>query len=298
VAPGKRWLTVATAGAKGWRLADAEPVGPPETLLSRLRTRAAGDGVALGVDFPIGLPIAYVQTCQPPGANFFEFLGRLQGDDEFFSVAASLADVSGRRPFYPQRGIAGMTRAAHAAALGLVGPSALSRACDRATPERGAGAPLFWTLGANQVGKAALHGWRHLLVPALCEHPRPMLWPFDGAFRALVAAGHVVFAETYPAEALRHLTLRLRGSKRRQADRRNLAEHLFSVITDLDAVAEPDLAVAIGDGFGSAQDGEDRFDCLLGVLCVLNVLSGRRTDEAPERTEILFWEGWVLGQIS
>ena len=55
-----------------------------------------------------------------------------------------------------------MTRG-NAAALGLDGAAALSRACDRATAERPAGAPLFWTLGANQVGKAAIAAWRTML---------------------------------------------------------------------------------------------------------------------------------------
>ena len=69
---------------------------------------------------------------------------------DFFQVCATLAEVRPDRPFYPARGVRGMTRAAHAAALGLDGAAALSRACDRATAERPAGAPLFWTLGANQ----------------------------------------------------------------------------------------------------------------------------------------------------
>ena len=61
--------------------------------------------------------------------------------------------------------MAGMTRAAHATALGWHGAAALSRACDRATAERPAGAPLFWTLGANQSGKAAIAAWRDMLLP-------------------------------------------------------------------------------------------------------------------------------------
>ena len=116
-----------------------------------------------------------------------------------------------------------MTRAAHAAALGLGDPSGLSRACDRATAERPAGAPLFWTLGANQTGKAAISAWRDLLLPALASPAPPRLWPFDGDLHALLAEGGIVLAETYPAEALRQLGLKLTVSNRRQADRRALA---------------------------------------------------------------------------
>ena len=44
--------------------------------------------------------------------------------------------------------------------------------------------------------------------------------------------------------------------------------------------------------------GEDRFDCVLGVLCVLNVLAGNRPDTAPDDPWIRRWEGWVLGQTA
>jgi len=211
-------------------------------------------------------------------------------------VAATLTEISGERPFYPARGVAGMTRAGHASALGLAGASSLSRRCDRATTERPAGAPVFWTLGANQSGKAALHAWRHLLVPALHGARPPLLWPFAGPFRALLQPGRVAIAETYPAEALRHLGLRLRGSKRRQADRLALAAPLLAAMAGLDATPDPMLGEAISSGFGNAASGEDRFDSLLGVLCVLNVLAGGRSDLAPDEPGIIAWEGWVLGQ--
>ena len=108
---------------------------------------------------------------------------------DFFQVCAALAEVRPDRPFYPARGMRGMTRAAHAAALGLDGAAALSRACDRATAERPAGAPLFWTLGANQVGKAAIAAWQAMLLPALADGEDIRLWPFAGAYRGLLAPG-------------------------------------------------------------------------------------------------------------
>ena len=55
---------------------------------------------------------------------------------------------------------------------------------------------------------------------------------------------------------------------------------------------------ATADGFGSDAAGEDRFDCVLGVLCVLNVLAGNRPDTAPPEPWIRRWEGWVLGQTA
>ena len=158
----------------------------------------------------------------PPGGRkpgFAAFLRGLADSPDFFRVSAGLETVSPARPFYPARGIAGMTRAAHAAALGLSGPMGLSRWCDRATAERPAGAPLFWTLGANQSGKAAITAWRDWIVPALntplgAAGAPIRLWPFEGGLHALLAPGVAVLAEVYPAEALRHCGLKLAGSKR------------------------------------------------------------------------------------
>jgi hypothetical protein len=191
-----------------------------------------------------------------------------------------------------------MRRSAHAAALGFAEVSDLSRLCDRATDERPAGASLFWTLGPNQSGKAALAGWRDLLLPALATRAPPRLWPFDGAARELMAPDRIVVAETYPAEALRHLGIRLRGSKRRQADRAALAGALVAAMGRLGAASERELHCMTADGFGADAAGEDRFDCVLGLLCILNVLAGNRPDTPPVDPWLTSWEGWVLGQTA
>ncbi len=296
VAPAKRWMAVARPGRGGWRIGAPVPVGEVATLLDRLRAAAAGRPVALGVDFPLGLPRAYAGIRTE--VDFPAFLAGLAARPAFFDVCATLTEVGPERPFYPARGVRGMTRAAHAAALGLGGPSALSRACDRATVLRPAGAPLFWTLGANQTGKAAIAAWRDLLLPALAAPAPPLLWPFAGPFRDLLAPGAVAIAETYPAEALRLLGLRLAGSKRRQADRAALAGPLSAALALARATPAPALAAAIAVGFGADAAGEDRFDCVLGVLAVLAVIDGRLPDTAPADPWIARWEGWVLGQTA
>jgi hypothetical protein len=293
----KRWMTVARRHGSGWRVAAPAPVGAVQTLFPRLRAAAEGGAVALGVDLPIGLPRAYVPYVS--GARDFpEFLRGLARRPAFFRVCASLAEVSAERPFYPARGVAGMTRAAHAMALGLGGAAGLSRLCDRATAERPAGAPLFWTLGANQSGKAAVAAWRDCLAPALEAGERLALWPFAGDFRALLAEGRVAVAETYPAEALRHLGLRLRGSKRRQADRAALGPGLRDVMRRLAVAPDGAMQAAVEAGFGSDAAGEDRFDSTLGLLAVLNVLAGNRPDGTPDDPWLRRWEGWVLGQTA
>jgi hypothetical protein len=296
VDPRKRWVAIARHEVGVWRLAAPVPVGDVPTFLARLRAMAAGGAVALGVDLPIGLPRAYAAGLAE--RDFLHFLATTATRPHFFRVCATLAELGPDRPFYPARGVRGMTRAAHAAALGLEGAVALSRACDRATAERPAGAPLFWTLGANQSGKAAIAAWQHLLLPALSSRSDVRLWPFAGTYRELLAPGSVAIAETYPAEALRHIGIRLNGSKRRQSDRAAVADQLAGAMAALEILPDVGLQQATADGFGSDAAGEDRFDCVLGVLCVLNVLAGNRPDTAPPEPWIRRWEGWVLGQTA
>ena len=291
----KRWMAVARRDSAGWRLAAPVPVGDPATLLERLRDPCGA--VLLGVDFPIGLPRAYAEAHGIEPA-FRAFLRGLAGRPDFFRVCATLDEVGLFRPFYPARGVAGMTRAAHAAALGLDGADALHRAVDRATAERPAGAPPFWTLGANQSGKAALAAWREMLVPALTGAGPIRLWPFDGDLADLLLSGMIVIAETYPAEALRHLGLPVAGSKRRQADRLARAGMLRAAMARLAVDPEPAMTEAVADGFGADAAAEDRFDCTLGVLCVLNVLAGHRPAFVPYDPWVRRWEGWVLGQTA
>ena len=58
------------------------------------------------------------------------------------------------------------------------------------------------------------------------------------------------------------------------------------------------MIAAVADGFGADAAGEDRFDCTIGVLCVLNVLAGHRPAFVPDDPWIRRWEGWVLGQTA
>ncbi len=288
-------MAVATPNAGYWRLR-VEPVGAVETLLARLRAEAGGAPVALGMDLPLGVPREYAAAHCTDLADFPAFLDRLAAQPgRFFEVCDGVEEIGPGRPFYPRHGRRGMTRLAHAQALGL-DVAGLHRRCDRATPHRPAGAPLFWTLGANQVGKGALSAWRDLLLPARAGPEPPALWPFAGPLRTLLRPGGIVIAETYPAEALRQLGLRLDGSKRRQADRQAQAAALRAVMAELSASPDPALADWLLRGFGADAAGEDRFDSLIGLLCLLQVLLGRRTDQAPDDPWIQRWEGWVLGQ--
>jgi hypothetical protein len=292
--PRKRWVCVARRGARGWRAEAPAPVGDPATLAAALI--AEGGPVVIGLDLPLGVPRGFAEGRSESG--FVDFLGTLAQRPGFFAVAERIEEVSRDRPFYPARGVKGMTRAAHAAALGLPDARALSRLCDRATAERPAGAPVFWTLGANQSGKAAIAAWRDWLAPGLAAGAPYALWPFAGGLHGLLAPGRAVLAEVYPAEALRHCGLAMRGSKRVRADRAALAPVLRAAMAARRVRPSAALRDAVAEGFGADAAGEDRFDCVVGLLGLIGVLDGLRPDFVPEDEAVRRWEGWVLGQTA
>ncbi len=289
----KRWMAVARRTKHGWCLAAPEPVGTVSSLLRRLGLWR--QTLLLGIDAPLGLPRAYAEAAGIT-ASFPAFLRSLASRQEFFAVCAELGEVSLRRPFYPLRPQKGLRRSAHARALGLSDTQALLRAVDRATRLRPAGAPPLWTLGANQSGKAALSAWRELLLPALASGRKLSLWPFAGPLAAPRPRNGALLAETYPAEAWRRLGLTFTGSKRRQADRKAIAGGLRRVLVRLRVHPTAALLAAIAAGFGADAAGEDRFDCTLGALLLLAIVSRRLPAFVPADPWVRRWEGWVLGQ--
>jgi hypothetical protein len=294
VNPAKRVISQAMRRAGRWGVGAPEQVGPPGDLLARLLSRAAGAPVAFGVDFPIGLPRAY--AARAGITDFPAWLRALRPDAPLFHVCDTLAELSLARPFYPRASVTGAGHlAALAQALGLADPQDLRRAVDHPTARRPGGAPLFWTLGANQCGKAALSAWRDCLLPAFAAQIKLRLWPFEGDFCALLHPAQIVIAETYPAESLVQLGLTLRGSKRKQADRQALAPDLLRSLARLHAAPSPALRDAIETGFGADPTGEDQFDSLLGVLNVIAIINGA-PDRPPTSSPSDPVEGWVLGQ--
>lgn len=290
--PRKRWMALARRGVRGWVAEAPRLVGDTSALLPALL--AEGVPVALGLDLPLGVPRGFAAGRRE--RDFPDFLAARAGDAAFFEVSATLATVCPAQPFYPARGVKGMTRASHAAALGLADAAALSRLCDRATATRPAGAPVFWTLGANQSGKAAIAAWRDWLAPALAAGAPIALWPFAGKLHGLLGKGRVALAEVYPAEALRQLGLKLQGSKRAAAPRLALGPALREAMARLGVVPTSALDAMIAAGFGADAAGEDRLDCVLGLLALIAVLDGARCDHVPDDPWIARWEGWVLGQ--
>lgn len=291
VAPTKRWMCVAVPQRVGWA-AGIEQVGPLPTLFDRLRRRAERAPVAFGVDAPIGLPRAFRPT---PCDDFPAFLRTLGRDSPFFDVCDDPADISPARPFYPRLSRAGVRRHHLLDRLGIAAGEQLLRQCERKLGAQPAASPMFWTLGANQVGKGAICLWRDLLLPALCAPESPSLWPFEGALADLLRPGRVAVAETYPANAMRQLELGFNGSKRRQSDRRAVAGALRAHLDAVNAVPDATLAAKLEDGFGTAADGEDQFDSLLGLVRMLQLVRDPSLDQRPDPATC-HWEGWILGR--
>jgi hypothetical protein len=304
VAPAKRWLALAALEAGAYRAQPPQPVGDPQTLLSRLRAQAGPDGaVLLGVDLPIGLPLAHAR--QAGVEDFVAWLPRLgQGVwRDFYRVAESHEEISLHRPFYPYR--PGGTKQAHLLqALNVATVDDLRRRCDKAqSGGRQAAAALFWTMGAQQVGKAAISGWRDLLAPGLARG-EIHLWPFQGALAELLQPRHTVVAETYPAECYRHIGVSFsaprqgaRSGKRVQEERARNREALLQWANTAGVDLAPQLRAEIADGFGDSRNGEDRFDAVVGLFGLLNIVLGRWPAGDPTDPAIRRVEGWILGQL-
>lgn len=299
----KRWMAKAVLQPDGRYLAyAAEPVGEPKTLLARLRQLCDATGTILvGFDFPIGLPINYARHCA-----IDDFLAALplfgQGEwCDFYRVAEQTGEICLQRPFYPaspgnthQRSLLN--------ALGVPAMNDLRRECELAHPGRRPAAPLFWTLGGQQVGKAAIAGWKQVLAPALHQMeggPSVSVWPFSGQLSHLLRPGCMVLAETYPAEYYVHLGVsfsRHTGGKRSQAARLANAAALLDWSEQARLALSPQLFAALQAGFGPLPAGEDAFDAVVGLFGMLNLVLELRYLEEPSGRNLRKIEGWILGQ--
>ena len=313
--PRKRWHSVAVLEDDGcYRVSAPAPVGPLSTYLGRL-CECAGPGstVLTGFDFPIGLPASYAAMAGITGfRSALPRLGRNEWSD-FYEPARSRSDISVGRPFYPSGpGKRGEHSQDHLySRLGLSSMSDLKRRCERRAQS------LFWLIGPNQVGKAAISGWRELLAPALASAAPPLIWPFDGRLCDLLARPGTVVAETYPAEMCRHLELAVSEpdrSKQRQCDRAADASALRAWARTNGVRLTERLRDEIEDGFGPTDDGEDRFgedrfgedrfggdrfggdrfDAVVGLFGMLDVVLGNLESGEPRDDRTLV-EGWILG---
>ena len=306
IEPRKRWMASARRDETGtYVAAAAEAVGNTRNLMSRVREEVSPSGCALlGFDFPIGLPGVYAAATGI--SNFRTFLAEIGRPAwrDFFLVATKPEEISLHRPFYPQRS-GKMIKQEHLThALGVADIDALRRQCERRHVDRRAACPLFWTLGGQQVGKAAISGWREIIVPAIQANDSGVrLWPFDGPLESLLVEGAIVLSETYPAEFYRHLGVMFppsrpkeRTGKRVKADRAMNASTLLSWAASASVGITNDLRAEIEDGFGDSADGEDRFDAVVGLFGMINIVLGNRAEGSADDKAVVNVEGWILGQ--
>lgn len=289
----KRWMAVAIKHGRHWHVQSPELVGDTSILFDRLQRRAVDPGALLiGFDFPIGLPEAYARAA---GVGSFREALTLFGSgiwSDWYSVADHRDQISLHRPFYPVRP-GGTARVHLFDALGISGASSLLRACERATADRQAACMLFWTLGGNQVGKGAISGWREIIIPRLDQIG---LWPFDGSLAELANSKPVIVAETYPGDVYRQIGMPRTGwSKRRRADRIVMGQSILPWLAARPQLGADLLLPFIDDGFGTDKAGEDRFDAVVGLLGMLDVVDERRGEGIPALDAVRKWEGWILG---
>jgi hypothetical protein len=169
----------------------------------------------------------------------------------------------------------------------------IRRRCELAGASRRAACPLFWTLGANQVGRAAIIGWRDVLAPAISSDKSTVLWPFDGSLADLLKPGKTVIVETYPAECYGWFFQGepLKGKGRPEV-RKRVGPALLNWAQSANVTLDPDLRRTIEDGFPN----DDAFDAAVGLFGMLEVLMNRRESGEPDNERARKLEGWIFGQ--
>ncbi len=179
--PKKRWAAEAQRTSSGWWVDAPKQVGVLDDFLDDLL--GLPQPTLAGFDFPIGVPAAYARKAKV--SSFTDLLEALGDGDwsEFYCVCKESKEISLHRPFYPRVSSSRARQDHLLTALGVGDIDAVRRNCERRTDTRKAACSLFWTLGGNQVGKAAISGWRDVVQPA--RKAGALLWPFDGELTAL-----------------------------------------------------------------------------------------------------------------
>src|SRR5262249_6918040 len=159
---------VAIRSRNGWLINRVAPTSEPAGFLDDLFDRSRR--TLAGFDFPIGLPVPFLDKA---GLQFRELLANPLSErtKRFLTPLETLFDISPDQPFY--RTHPKGARHCHLfQRLGCAQIEDLLRECDKRTERRNRAESIFWTVGARQVGKAALTGWQDILIPALARKAR------------------------------------------------------------------------------------------------------------------------------
>ena len=290
IAADKRWSAVAIRARTGWLVHRLDHTGEPARFLDELFDQSKR--TLAGFDFPIGLPALCLEKA---GLEFHQLLlsPLSRRAKRFLTPVETLFDVSPNRPFYRKHPKGGR----HAdlwQRLGCTAFDELLRDCDKKTDQRNRAESIFWTVGARQVGKAALSGWQDILIPAMARTAR--LWPFDGPLASL-DSNILTLAETYPAEAYHQIGLRRPVGKRSQQGRTVACHGMLEWASRHRVSFAAEIKQSMLNGFGAGGEGEDPFDALAGLCGMIEVVDGRRAEAPDPTTRIRRGEGWILGQI-
>jgi hypothetical protein len=300
-ASNKRWMAVAVRRADKFVASAPELVLNTADLLERIKKRRQEAGpVLVGFDFPIGVPRGYGEASALQDFRTALMTFGYGAWADWFRPAERPSEISVRRPFYPLRsGKRGTVGKYHLTTALQLSDVQLLRCCEQRIGHQRAACPLFWTIGPNQVGKAAIHGWNEILVRALSSKTtRTALWPFDGELTHLLEHFECVLCETYPAVAYRHLgcCFAPRESKRNQGHRKSKAQQLRAWFDAREYQLAQDVLAEVENGFGDSVTGEDRFDAFVGLLSMVDVVTGSDVAGVPKDAYIRRWEGWILGR--
>lgn len=295
-----RWVTHAkrVEDGQGWQIDRITPLGDLADFHRDLTALAANTRIWLGLDMPLGFCQAFFD--QTGIVRYTDLLDRLTTPDwqDFFAVCNNADEIRPTRPFYPAHsGPKGTVKRQHLAdAFGLETFDQLHRTCERRTRYRNAACPPFWTLGANQVGKALLHGLRHLILPGRAAGYR--IWPFDGDLAECSVKPGVTLIETYPGEVYHWLNIPDNTPNFRKSDQTSRQQALANLIKRLpgwNVSISPDLQNRIENGFTDKEGKDDAFDSLIGVMGLIRIAMGQRTEFLPGNTDMTGREGWIVG---
>jgi hypothetical protein len=295
VNPKRRWQVRIERLDEQWLVHAPELVGDLSNFLERIEAGAPHGRSILGIDLPIGVPAFWARQARVDA--FLPMLASLGAPpwEDFYNPAETSDQISPHRPFYPKR--PGGTKQAHLLdALGARSMNDLRRRVDFSADTNRAASPLFWTIGAAQVGKAALTFWREVLQPGLISSNPPALWPFQGDLKGLTDQSTLTVCETYPAEVYEWFELGIRKSGKAKTNQDHRAEDAQAILDAgamLGAAFTPEAAANINDGF---EMGDDAFDAMVGALGMLQVVRGQRAPGTPDDLTVRQLEGWILGR--
>lgn len=297
----KRWMVCAFLDTNSSYIIETpEPVGELSTFLYRIKQRVNRKAaIMIGFDFPIGIPLAYARKAGIKGfLSLLPQLGKGEWKD-FYRVAETSEQIHIHRPFYPNKpGSKCIRELLDGLNLSQIGD--LRRQCEYIIPSRRTASPLFWTLGAQQVGKAAINGWKEVIFPGLMDdYLNIAIWPFSGNLFDLLNTDRMILVETYPSEYLIQIVSPLPGkrfSKRSHIHRMNISSFLLEWADKANVKLETPLVELIKLGFKEQIIGEDMFDAFVGLCKMIDVVTKWNPCFEPKELTIREIEGWIFGK--